>query len=591
MKAVRDVCNADKAAIRRNRGLAPRLALTLLAPVWASMAHAFEFDMGPDSDLRIRWDNTPKYTAAWRLKNPDLAVANQNGNQPNVDFGDLSFDKGMINNRLDLLSEFDLKYKNFGFRVSGAAWYDYEYNKNQNDFPNQVPNNQAAVMGGANNRFPRDTKTIMGQKSEFLDAFVYGKFELGERDLTLRAGKHTLLYGESLFLGNNAIAAAQGPVDVIKAMSLPNAQFKEIARPVGQVSGNFAVAQNVSIGGYYQYQWLENRLPAAGSYFSPADFVGSGGDLLLHPLGVLSPLFGGPLTPLGFMATRSDDLKGSDKGQWGAQLKFKIGDIDYGLYAARYDDKSPIAVLNAPSVAAGGGKFGGGTYNLMYAKDIKVYGGSLSTVVGETNVAAEISTRRNVPLVVPGDLIINSNFANPNADNQDNTPYARGNSLHLNLSSISLFGGNGFWGGASLIGELGFNRLLRITNRPTFTPGFPDPVSTRTTRDASAIRVVFQPEFFQVMPGVDLQVPIGLGYGLYGRSAVVQLSPEHGGDFTLGMNATIDRKWKAGLNYTHYFGDGNTVVSSATGPQSTYASYQQYYRDRDFISFTIQATF
>ena len=38
--------------------------------------------------------------------------------------------------------------------------------------------------------------------------------------------------------------------------------------------------------------------------------------------------------------------------------------------------------------------------------------------------------------------------------------------------------------------------------------------------DAMFLRAVFQAEYFQVAPGLDLQVPIGLGYGLFGRSAV-----------------------------------------------------------------------
>ena len=217
------------------------------------------------------------------------------------------------------------------------------------------------------------------------------------------------------------------------------------------------------------------------------------------------------------------------------------------MYAAKYDDKAPISVLNVGSIAGAAGAFGGGAYNLMYAKNISVYGASFSTVLNGTNVAGEISTRQNTPLAVPGDLIINSAIAN--ADNDKNTPYARGNSLHLNLSAISLFGGNGFWGAASLVGELAYNKLLDVTYQPAYAPTAPNPLNSTHTDGATAIRIVFQPEFFQVLPNVDLQVPIGVGYGLSGRSAVVLLSPEKGGDFTIGFNATINRSWKAGLTF------------------------------------------
>ena len=582
-------------------------AIMLALPIIASSAQAFEIDDGT-SDVKMRWDNTIKYTSAWRLKDPDLAIANQNGAQPNADFGDLGFHKNQqINNRFDLLSEFDLSYKqDYGFRISGDTWHDSVYSKGNNNYPaGNPPNTQAAILGAPNNRLNTAAEQIMGQHAEIDDAFVHGKFNFGEQNLSLRAGKHTLLYGESLFLGNNAIAAAQGPVDAIKALSLPNAQFKEIAMPVAQVSANFAVTPTVSVGAYQQFQWKENRLPASGSYFSPADFVGAGNDLLLTPFGCVpaaptnSPNCAAPVTLYPFanstsLATWAGDLKGSNSGQHGMQVKFKIGDVDYGLYAAKYDDKTPIPVLNMLSAmtlgpVTPGGKFGGGVYNLMYAKNIEVYGGSFSTVFGETNVAGEISTRRNVPLVAAGDLIINS--AIPNADNDENTPYARGNSLHLNLSEIALFSGNSIWGGASLVGEFAFNRLLDVSYHPAFNPAAFDPLNTTHTRDASFMRVVFTPEFFQVFPKVDLEVPMGVGYGISGRSAIVQLSPEHGGDFNIGVNATINRDWKAALTYTTFFGSTGSAPSPVGTPTQTYASYKQYYGDRDFIALTIQTSF
>lgn len=572
-----------------------RLAALLVSALGLSgTGNVLAFNIETDNpDLKIRWDNTFSYLAGYRLKNPDPAVASQNGAQPNVDFGDMAFNKGLINNRLDILSEFDLSYQNVGFRLSGAAWYDDVYNKSHNDYPGGPPNSQAAAAGGANNQFPSATKKLMGRYGEVADAFVYGKFDLGEQALNLRVGRHTLVYGETLFLGANGIANAQGPVDLIKAQSMPNAQFKEIAMPVGQISGTFSITPELSIGAYYQFEWRALRIPPNGSYFNAADPWFTGGDLALIPphLQTIDLGPGGIQQLYGPFAYRGADYKGKDAGSFGGQIKAKVGEFDLGFYAARYDDKAPIPVLNLTSAPI----FLGGsapTYNTMYAKNIKTYGVSVSTLIGETNVAVEASTRRNVPLAVPGDLIINT--AVLNADNDKNTPYARGNSFHLNLSAISVFGGNGFWGGASLVGELAFNRLLSVTHQPAYNAatGAPNPLNSTHTRDATMARVVFTPEFFQVLPGVDIQTPIGIGYGINGRSAVLQLMPEHGGDISFGVNATIDKTWKAGLNYVHYYGSKGSVVSPASNiPTSTYASYDQYYHDRDFISLTVQRSF
>lgn len=546
---------------RRPRGSLQAIALASIAVFGGPAAQAFSIDTG-DSDLKLTWDNTIKYSNAWRLRDPDAAVGTPT-QQPNVDWGTYGHKKGLVSNRLDLLSEFDARYRDVGLRLSGAAWYDAEYNQDHNDYALAVaPNTQAQAGGAPFNQVSDGAKKLMGRKAELLDAFVFGKAALGDMNLTVRAGKHTLLFGETLFLGANGIAAAQGPVDLIKAYGLPNAQFKEIAMPVGQVSSTLQISPGVSLSGYWQYEWKPLRLPAAGSYFSFADFVGEGGDLLLTP--------GGP-------ATRTADLKGRERGQGGLQLKFKGGDVDYGLYAARFDDKAPQVVLNALA----------GTYTLMYAKGIEVYGASASTVLGETNVAVEGSVRRNTPLSVPGDLIISTLSG---ADNDQNTPYARGNSLHVNASAITLFGANALWQGASLVSEVAYNRLLKVTHNPVnFATNLPALNSTHT-RDAVAFRLVFQPEYFQVFSGADLQLPIGLGYGLYGRSAVFQVAPAHGGDLSVGLNLDFKKTWRAGLNVTHYFGPKGPAPSLDPAI-NTYAAYKQYYHDRDFISFNLQRTF
>lgn len=557
----------------KNRNVRGPLAAMLLSATQIQYVQAVEIDTG-SPEVKMRWDNTLKYTAGWRLRNPDQEVAVSLGN-PNVDAGDLSLRKGLINNRVDWLTEFDISARNIGARVSAAAWFDDVYHENHNDFPDTIPipNTVRALTGGPNDRFTDHTKRVMGRKAEFADAFVWGSMDLGGgMKLSGRAGRHTQLYGETLFLGANGIAAAQGPVDLVKAFSLPGAQFKEIAMPVGQVSGSLQVNTNLSFGGYYQYEWRPFRLPATGSYFSPADFVGAGSNLLL--------------TPTGGAANRNPDQEGKDSGQFGFQARFRVpgSDIEYGLYAAKYHEKAPIPVLN---VTDPNGAFGGGTYHLAYARNVKTYGASFSTLIGETNVAGEMSVRRDTPLHPLGDLVIS--FI-PNPDNDKHTPYALGRTFHANLSAITVLPASPLWEGASFVGELAFNRLLKVTRNPS-NPAFPNGVlNTTHTRDAWAMRFVFQPEYFQVVPGVDLQVPIAVGYGISGRSAVFQVAPEHGGDVSVGLNFDVRKTWKAGLQYTHYFGSQGPAPSMNPAT-NTMASYKQYYGDRDFVTLTVQRTF
>lgn len=525
----------------------------------ADPALALQIDSG-NPDLRMSWDNTIKYSAAWRVSKADSSVAdNSIGVQANTNDGDLNFDRGLISNRFDLLSEFDLRYKrNYGLRLSGAAWYDDVYNQG-NDNP--------GALGGAlvnstsvsrPDKFTEDTRDLHGRKAELLDAFIYGRYDVSDMALNLRAGRFTQLYGESLFFGNNAIAGAQSSLDLIKALSVPNSQFKEILRPIGQLTAQLQINQNVSLGAYYQLEWRKSRLPAAGSYFSFADFIDEGGESI-----ILGP---------GVSVFRTGDIEASDSGQGGLQLKIKSGNFEYGVYAAQYHDKMPQFYLYPDT----------GLYEQVFAENIRTLGLSVSTLIGETNVAAEMSYRHDMPLVASGNTVILPQSMG--ADGDDRAAFPKGNTAHFNLSAISLFNESRFWDGATFIGEFAFNRRLSVSDNR-------DQLDRLATRDAGAIQFVFTPEYFQVRPGLDLQVPIGMGYGLFGRSSVngVLFPSENGGNVSVGLKAEYMKKVQASLNFTHFYGSSGSVIKYDTAVPEL--SYKNFHGDRDFVSFSIQRTF
>lgn len=546
------------------------------AVLLAGPAQAFEFDTG--TGLKVRWDNTVKYSAVNRAKDPDaetIGLANPNG-----DDGNLNFRKGLVSNRVDLLSELDLTYGSAGARVSGAAWYDSMYRKgNRNNSPltaNTFPNNE----------FDPATARLHGRRAEVLDAFVFGQADLGDGKLaSARLGRHALLYGESLYFGNNGIAGTQGPVDVIKALQVPSSQVKEIILPVNQLSGQLQLSSSLSAGGYYQFDWRKNRLPAAGSYLSATDFLDDGGQRILA---------GAPLVPGGGPQSllRSADKEAGDSGQFGAQVRWRPAgsDAEFGFYATRSHSKNPILHVQ-PSFVPGFGVVNPsafnpltgqvGTYSLVYHEGIKTFGASVSTGVGDLNVAAEASVRHDMPLVVsavpvlPGQTI----------SNRDNTLYPVGDSAHLQASAIYALPRTGLWEGGTLIGEIAFNRRLSITSHPELL----DPNSTR---DATAIRLVFEPTYYQVLSGLDLAVPVGIGYGIAGRSSVIpQFSVYHGGDVTIGVNAEYQKQWKFGLTYVHFTGDAKPLTTQAATPSGTAFTFGQTLADRNFVAFSVHRTF
>lgn len=537
------------------------LAVAVAAAIGSPASQALMIDTG-NPDLRVLWDTTVKYSSAFRVEGQDSRLLSEpQANWPNTDDGNRNFDKGLISNRLDVLTELDLSYqRRYGFRVSAAGWYDTEYHgENDNDSPGT-----ANPLSADYNEFSSGTRKLHGGDAELLDAFVFGRFDLGSMPLTARLGRHTMLWGESLFLGANGIANAQAPIDVVKAQSVPNTQFKELMRPVNQVSGQLQLTPDVALGAYYQLEWEETRLPGSGSYFSGVDFLSDGAErMLLASDG--SVYF-----------ERQSDIKAKDSGQGGVQLRFRSGETDYGLYAVRYHDKTPqIYLLPGMNAGVTDSGFRAGNYRWVYPENIRAFGFSASRTFGVVNIAGEVSVRRNTPLASDAQVDLAGT-----GDGDSNALYAVGNSLHAQVNWMASLGPSFISREAAFLGEIAWNRRTSITkNEGALNPN--------ATRDAANIRMVYEPTYRQVYPGVDLSVPVGIGYGLNGNSSVVgAFLGEHVGDLSVGVNATYLDVWRFGASYTHYFGPVDNAIDS-----DGHGSYKQNLADRDFVAVTLRRTF
>lgn len=555
----------DDFSLARTLFLSAGIAVT----VHCGPVMAMEINTG-NPDLTLRWDNTLKYSTAFRMRDQSSALINDDASRNraniNLDDGDRNFDKGLVSNRLDLFSELDISYKHrYGARISGAAWYDTVYNRsNDHDSPERANHTSKAY-----NKFTDDTRDLHGRKAEILDAFVYANTYLAGLPTTVRLGKHSLLYGETLFFGSNGIANAQSPIDVVKALSVPNSQFKEIILPVNQISGQIQLSENLALGAYYQLEFRESRIPGAGSYFSNVDVMDKGGENFLFAPGV--------------GAGRISDKKARDSGQFGLQLRWRPESMDteFGIYAVRYHDKLSqqyLRPVGLPPPMGAGDSFPL-NYQLVYPEDIKSYGISFSTAYGDVNVSGEASVRRDTPLVSAPEV-------DPSIDGSagigSSALYAVGNSAHANLSMVYLMKPGKLWEGGSFLGEIAWNRRTSVTKNP----GALDPNSSR---DAYGLRFIFEPQWFQVLPHLDLSAPIGLGYNPHGNSSVVQQfngGAKEGGDISIGLKGFYQQKWHIGMNYTHYFGS----EGPALGADGDF-TFKQSFADRDFVSLSVRTTF
>lgn len=522
-------------AVKTRKCLTFRMLPIATAALMAS-GSAMAFDFSLDNGIQGRWDNTVKYSIGTRLGDQNSELTSN----PNTDDGDRNFKEGkLITNRADLLSEFDARYGSFGVSVSADAWYDQVYNKsNYNDSPGT--NNNISVPY---NQFTNATRDLSGRRVELLNAFVSDKFDLGNVPVSVRAGQHTVLWGESLYFPDNGIAYGMAAIDGQKALSVPNTEAKEVFLPVPQISTVALLPHGVSLEGYYQFAWRPLRVPPVGSYFSPADMFGTGGESLITPFGRL--------------------LKGPDQtpntGQFGVAAKWRPdgADLDLGAYALRFNEKTPQIFTTT-----------GGTFIQAYQENIQLYGMSASTTYGPLNTAAEISLRRNQPLAVSS---TNGPLLAPGQSAQGAGPL--GDVFLWELNGIYAGKAGPFYDNISFAGSVAGQQVIDITHNEQY-------FDTTKSRTAVGLRGVVTLDYYQVLPGLDLHVPIGVGWTVLGRSPLPAGFNTYNygnaaGDFSIGVQGTYAQTWKGGISFTTYF-----------GPASSNA-----YRDRTFVIATISNSF
>ncbi|WP_342246364.1 DUF1302 domain-containing protein [Pseudomonas sp. OTU5201] len=527
-------------------------------------SNAMEIPTG-NEDWQVRWDNTPRYTLTRRVESQDKAIINAVNNND----GDRNFDRGFVSNRLDLLSEFDVIYKNkYGMRVSGAAWYDYQYDQ---DLDNDSPATSNFVKNGV----PTVGLThfadryFTGPSGEFLDAFVFGGFDIGEVPLDVKAGSHSIYWGESLGLTAfiNGIAYAQMPLDIGKGQAIPGIEAKELFRPLNNLSFQVRPTDSLSIAGQYFLDWEQNLFPEGGTYLGSSDLNigGNEGSLIAGPNRFL----------------KGSDVTPDKRGDWGLSARWSPEWLQgtLGVYYRNFSDRIPQLMLKSATPANGVA----GSYHWAYADDIDLFGISLSQNYGGVSVGAELSYRRNMPLVstaVPISIL---------PDDGD-TPGARGETLHGVLNLVGVMSGNAIYDSASWSTELAWSHLADVTDGEQFYKGRRGyNLIDRADRDAFVLTATYTPTWLQVFPGVDLSMPMVVSSGINGNSPVANGGNEDAGSYSFGVAADIAQKYKAELKYVDFFGDYSK--DPKTGAVSVANGGAALLEDRGMLTLTLKTTF
>jgi len=388
------------------------------------------------------------YNAATNVIYPSAdvwALTGDGAYSTNGDLGNLTFDRGeAFSTQFVGLHELEVKYENVGFFARGFYFYDFELSDGDRAWSNPITGIEVDPC--------RDSQASDELCSDIrlLDAFVYADFYVGEMPVSIRIGDQVVSWGESTFIQHSINST--NPVDVTRARA-PGAELKEVFIPVGMVFADIGLTDTISVSAYYQYEWERSLLPVAGSYFATNDFAGEGGsfnnvqlgftgnpdidmDTLLPQLNALGAALRAGADPAQIsqaylayptkVAVRDksdaahDDA--DDQGQYGVRLSWfaeELNSTEFGFYHLNYHSQRPlVSGITSDFTAAGIGAdlaylaqneitrdnvtdLGAFTKSrFAYPEDIKLYGVSFNTNVGETAVAGEFAFRKDEPLQI-----------------------------------------------------------------------------------------------------------------------------------------------------------------------------------------------
>lgn len=557
------------------------LALPVMMFCMAEPAYAFNIDLG-NPDLSLRWDNTLRYNLGIRARDCDKHICGNDAGAGDVTAyqSDRKFAKAgdIVTNRIDILSEMDFVYKGrHGARLSASGWYDHAYRGGIEGDRVLDASGMGTGAGRDGEGYSRYTKRWNhGPSGEILDAFVFTGFDLGDVPVDLRLGQHNVYWGESLFSFVNGVSYQQGPVDIRKALSTPGTEAKELFKPLNQVSMSAQLRSDLTLSAQYMLDWKPMLIPDGGTYFGAADGVSLGGN---------GTVFGMP-----FEVTDEPDKK---RGDWGVAARWSPQWLDgtLGFYYREYTNRFPHLLITDVAFIPGFGVVPAGA-GIDYSSDKreKLYGLSLSKQVMGVSVGADLTYRDDAVLAT-------TPFANyvPKGTDPD-TWVPRGRVLSGVVNGVAYFSKSPLYDSASLTAELNYSYLDKVTENEQNYNGkgyncADDRIATKIacqTRDALGASLLFRPTWYQVMPGIDLSMPVFVDVGLHGNSPVMFGSNEGQGSWSVGLAADIYAQYSLELNYNGFIAKHS---KDELGVDSRSNASLGKYWDRDWISLTFKTSF
>ncbi|MBM7059607.1 DUF1302 domain-containing protein [Pseudomonas sp. UL073] len=645
----------------RTPGLPARSAFACLFPLMiAAQSEAVEFSLA-DNQITGSLDTTLSYGRLWRVQSQDGSNNDVNSND-----GNRNFSPGLVSEVYKITSDLEATYQNYGAFVRGSGFYDTQIMDKRNDYYDNNQPLQPSQNYPQNDRFTQGTRDTAGHHAELLDAYLYGNWDVAERPLTVRVGRQVFNWGEGLFYRGGVNTT--NPVDSAR-FRLPGAELKEVLLPVEALNFNIGLTDNLSMDAFYQWNWKETRLDPVGTFFSETDLFAEGGSTgYTRVAGFANPQFQTLYPQLsathfaGLQGTQyldqsgmfkvsdiGQDINARDDGQFGVAFRYiaeELNATEFGFYFVNYHSKDPVIFSEIASSYAGlnidqlAGLGGAPNYDALvaaarggnaaaaqalglvngaaavdlanqvtarreYGEDIRMYGLSFNTTLGDASVFGELAYRPNLPIGVAttndllGDMLaqaaalaggrpvlIGGQQVSLGGQIHD---YERVEAYNSSLGTLYNFGPrlsfDALMGVAELASEHVRGSSLTYTvydgsvrhyagrSNGAYVSGFDR--SDQLTRDAYGYTLLLSGTWNDVFAGVNLSP-----YGVYKED--FSGNSHQSGNFiagrrayTVGLKASYLNSLEAELQYTEFSGAGQENAA----------------RDRDNIGFNVKYSF
>ncbi len=574
----------------RKRPLVWAIALLSGSLVMPSYAARFDF---ADGEGTFVFDTTLSAGTLMRMEDPDprvIGIVNGGTSRSvNEDSGNLNYEKGeIVSTVLKASHDVDLSYGKTGLFVRFGYAADL------------AAQNKDELGLEAHKRLDFDMQAY--------DWYLRHSFDIAGRTLNVRVGSQVVSWGEGALIqgGINSI----NPID-LQRLRVPGAELKEAFIPVPMVWASQQITDDITLEAFYQLKWEHFEIDPYGTFFSTTDVFSPGGREAFTGFG-RTPDRGTPgADPADVQSgsvPRLKDRDARDDGQFGAALRWLIGDTELGLYGMNYHSRLPLASTIAGAPASANIPLLGGllpptltdvplrdsnTAGIFaeYPEDIQLYGVSFNTP-GPFGIAlsGEYSFRPNLPVQLSTTELTLAALGLPNQAGAAQ-PAAKGDYIQgyreVEAHQLQILGLKAF---PNVLGAQQAIALfeaayfyqdlpdgLKFNGPGVYLPGaqttgttgplgvlpfpYPNPIVANgsaqpenegyATKDSYGFRLVGRLEYSDAFAGVNLLPRIIYAHDVKGVS---QFFNEGSQSISLGLNAIYSQVWSADISYTNFFG-------------------------------------